>query len=159
MTEHNLVKIQFCFYSEIVEEDTSEDILAEVVDFEKGYYKINNIPFNAPNIALGDIVWAQHSYTEDMLTYRKTIRLSGNSTIHAVILDDKYDIDSVRGMFEEDGCASEKLNDRYFALNIPANTDYLLIKQKLDELEDEEVIGYAESCLSQKHQYKNYFFQ
>ncbi len=159
MSKDNLAKIQFRFYSEVLEEDTTEDILAEVVDFEKGYYKINNIPFYAPNIALGDLVWAEHNLAEDRLTYRKTIQLSGNSTIHAVILDDKYDIDSIRDVFKDDGCISEKLNQRYFALNIPANSDYLMVKQKLDDLEKEEVIGYAESCLAQKHQYKNYFFQ
>ena len=48
------------------------------------------------------------------------------------------------------GCGSAKLNYRYFALNIPVNLDYIPIKRKLDELEKNRTLGYAESCLSEK---------
>jgi hypothetical protein len=51
------------------------------------------------------------------------------------------------------GCVSERVNDGYFSMEIPANTKYKPIKEKLDELENKEVIGYAESCLSNQHRY------
>jgi hypothetical protein len=158
MPEDNLVKILFRFYSDILEEDTVESVLAEVVDIEMGYYKIDRIPFYVPQVAIDDIVWAEFSTKEGAVTYRKTTQSSGNSTIHVVVLDDKDDINAYTKIFEEMGCGSEKLNHRYFALNIPAGTDYLPIKRKLDALEKEEIIGYAESGLSEKHQYRDYHF-
>jgi hypothetical protein len=36
-------------------------------------------------------------------------------------------------------------------MEIPALVDYRLIKQKLDELEQNEIIGYAEPCLADQH--------
>jgi hypothetical protein len=159
MPEDNAVKILFRFYSDILEEETTEILLAEVFDSEYGYYKLNSIPFYAPKTAPGDIVWAEYSETEGMLTYRKIIQSSGNSIIHAIVLDDEYDINAIRGIFNDMGCRSEVLNDRYFALEIPAAVDYVPVKRKLDELEKEGILDYAESGLSEKHAYKNVFFR
>lgn len=153
----NLVKILFRFYSDILEDETVETMWAEVIDREKGHYQIDNIPFYAPLVASDDIVFAKYDERESMLTYRETIQYSGNSTIHVIIMDDQYDIDAIRGIFHDMGCLSEKNSDKYFALNIPAKVDYLPIKANLDQLEKEDVIGYAESCLSENHQYKDYF--
>jgi hypothetical protein len=158
MPENNLVKIFFRFYSDILDEEMEETVWAEVFEKEYGYYKIDNTPFYIPKIATGDIIWAEYNETEGVLTYRKTIRPSGNSTIHAIILDEEYDIEAIRDIFEIIGCKSEKFNDKYFALDVPANVDYFPIKRKLDEFEKEGILDYAESCLSDKHQYKNISF-
>jgi hypothetical protein len=157
MPDNNLEKMFFSFYSDILEEETTETVWAEVVDIEKGYYKIETIPFYIPKVASGDIVWATHSEKEGMLAYRKTIQYSGNSTIHAIKMDNEYDLAVLRQIFKEMGCRTDKLNHRYFALDVAADTDYLPIKRKLDDLEKEGIIGYAESCLSDKHQYKAFF--
>jgi len=159
MPDDNLVKILFRFYSDILDEETVETMWAETVDEEKNYYKLANIPFYVPKAASGDIVWAEYSVEESMLTYRKTVQYSGNSTIHAIMMDNEQDINNIRKLFEEMGCVSEKMNARYFALEIPAAIDYFAVKKKLDELEKDEIIGYAESCLSDKHQYKNISFK
>jgi hypothetical protein len=153
----NSVKILFRFYSDILEEDTTETLQAEVIDKEKGYYKLETIPFHAPLVALGDIVYAKYDEAESILIYRETIQYSGNSTIHVIIMDDQYDIDAIRGIFHEISCLSEKNSNKYFALNVPAKVDYLPIKDNMDQLEKEDIIGYAESCLSENHQYKDYF--
>ncbi len=158
MLEDNSVKIFFRFYSDILEEETTETLLADIENKEYGYYKLSSIPFYVPKIATGDILWAGYNESEGMLTYRKTVQHSGNSTIHVIILDDGYEINAVRKIFEDMGCRSEKLNQNYFALQIPANIDYIPIKRKLDELEKEGILDYAESCLSEKHQYKNISF-
>jgi hypothetical protein len=68
-------------------------------------------------------------------------------------MDKNYDLNSIRKIFEEMNCESEKLNEGYFAMEIPAKVDYKTAKQKLEELETNEIIGYAESCLSENHQY------
>jgi hypothetical protein len=158
MPDDNLIKILFRFYSDILEEETTEILSAEVFDNEYGYYKLVSIPFYAPKTAPGDIVWAEYNKTEAMLTYRKTIQPSGNSIIHAIVLDDEYNINAIREIFNDMGCGSESLNDRYFALEIPAAVDYIPVKRKLDELEKEGILDYAESGLSEKHQYKDISF-
>ncbi len=159
MPEDNLVKILFRFYSDILDQETTETLWGEVVNKEFGYYKIGKIPFYAPNLATGDVVWAEYSHREDMLTYRKTVQHSGNSTVQVIILAEGKDINKIRGIFEESGCKSACLNHKYFALDVPVEVDYFLIKIKLDELEKNKIIDYAESCLSERHQYKNVFFR
>jgi hypothetical protein len=153
MAEINLVKILFRFYSDILDEETIETMWAEVVDATKGYYKIDNIPFYVPLLASDDIVFAEYEEDEAMLTYRKTVEFSGNSTIHIVLMDKDLDINAVREIFKEMGCESEGYSAGYFALEIPSNIDYIPVKKKLDEMEKHEIIGYAETCLSQKHSY------
>ena len=70
-----------------------------------------------------------------------------------MLLDKKHDINTIRDMFKDFGCISEKLNDRYFSMKVPADRDYTPIRQKLSELEEKEIIGYAEPVLSSKHSY------
>jgi hypothetical protein len=125
---------------------------AQPVDEGKDLYKLDSIPFYAP-VAPGDIIFAEFDNTEQMLTYRKTIKYSGSSTVQVVILDTSIDINKLRNTFNDIGCISEQLNDRYFAMEIPADIAYLPIKRKLIELEDANVISYAEPCLSTIHQY------
>jgi hypothetical protein len=158
MSDKNSVKIFFRFYSDILEEETTETLLAEIDNKEYGYYKLSSIPFYVPKIATGDIVWAEYNEREGMLTYRKTVQHSGNSTLHAIILDDVHEVNVVCEILDNMGCRSEKLNQNYFALEVPANIDYIPVKRKLDELEKGGILDYAESCLSEKHQYKNISF-
>ena len=159
MPDSSSVKILFNFFSDILDDYASETLLAEVVDIEYGYYKLKSLPFYAPKIALDDIVWAEYKEAEGMPVYRKTVQHSDNSTIHVIVLDDEYQLDAIASVFVADGCATEKLNDKYFALSVPESIDYIPVKSKLDELEREKVLDYAESCLSDKHQYKNIRFQ
>jgi len=151
-TKDNSVKILFRFFSSVLDEWTVETIWADIVDAEKGLYKIDSIPFYAP-VASDDIVFAEYDDTGQMLTYRKSVEHSGNSTVQVVLIDTKTDINNIRDIFSKMGCISEKLNDGYFSMEIPFDKDYTLIRQKLMELEDKEIIGYAEPCLSDKHQY------
>jgi hypothetical protein len=151
MPDHNLVKILFHFYSDVLDSETVETMWAEVVDKEYGYYKIANIPFYMSKIASDDVVWARFNEDEGMLTYCKTVQPSGNSTVHIIIMQEGQEIEPIRNIFKDMGCVSEKLNNKYFALEVPAAVDYLPVLQKLDELTEAGVIDYAESCLSQHH--------
>jgi hypothetical protein len=72
-------------------------------------------------------------------------------------MDDNHKVDAICEIFESIGCKSKKIN-KYFALDIPAEINYLPIKQKLDELQKSGVLDYAESCLSGRHQHKDYSF-
>lgn len=66
-------------------------------------------------------------------------------------MDQSRDINSIREIFSDLGCISEKVNEGYFSLEISLAINYRNIKQTLDELEKSEIIGYAEPCLSQNH--------
>lgn len=158
MSEDNSIKIFFRFYSDILDQETTETLDARVFEKEYNYYKLESPPFFAPKIAIGDVVWAEHSPLDGVLTYRKTVQYSGNSTIQVIIMGDAYTIEAVREVFSDMGCASVELNPKYFALTIPADIEYIPIKRKLDELEKQGAIDYAESGLSEKHQYKNVSF-
>ncbi|MBN8788663.1 MAG: DUF4265 domain-containing protein [Terrimonas sp.] len=145
------VKILFQFHSDIFDEEMVETMWATTVDRNKGLYKLDNIPFYAPLVASDDIIFAEFDEQQQMLTYRKTVEFSGNSTIQVVLMDKSKDINTIRKTFEELGCVSEKVNDGYFSMEIPALIDYKFIKQKLDDLEQNEIIGYAEPCLADQH--------
>jgi len=147
------VKILFRFYSDVLEEYTVETMWGDIIDIDKGLYKIDNIPFYAPLIASDDIVFAEYDEDEQMLTYRKTVEPSGNSTVWVIIMNDNTNKEDIRAMFKDMGCESEGINDKYFAMEIPEKVDYKLIKQKLQELEQKGIIEYSEPCLSYIHDY------
>jgi len=125
MTQQNDdVKILFRFYSNVLEQETVETMWATIVDKDKGLYKLDNIPFYGPLVASDEIIFAEYNETEQMLTYRKTIEHSGNSMIQVVLMDKSKDINDIRNIFEDLGCVSEKVNDAYFSMEIPADKDY-----------------------------------
>lgn len=151
--DDNYVKILFRFHSNIFDEEMVETMWAAIVDRDKGLYKLDSIPFYAPLVASDDVVFAEFDDQEQMLTYRKTVEYSGNSTIQIVLMDKFTDINTIRDMFRELGCVSEKVNEGYFSMEIPFSVDYKNIKQKLDEMETKEIIVYAEPCLADGHRY------
>lgn len=149
--EDNYVKILFRFHSDVLNEETVETMWATIVEKDKGLFKLQNIPFYVPLVASNDIVFAEFDEHEQMLTYRNTVEYSGNSTVQIILMDKSKDIDQIRDIFKELGCVSEKVNEGYFSMEIPSTVDYKSIKKKLDELETQEVIGYAEPCLADGH--------
>src|SRR5690606_37695798 len=151
MQDNSNVKILFQFLSDIFDEEMVETMWATTIDKTRGLYKLDNIPFYTPLVASDDIIFAEFDEQQQMLTYRKTVEFSGNSTIQVVLMDKSKGINSIRKIFEELGCVSEKVNDGYFSMEIPALVDYKFIKQKLDDLEQSEIIGYAEPCLADQH--------
>lgn len=149
--DDNYVKLLFRFHSDVMDEEMMETMWATIVDKEKGFYKLDSIPFYAPLVASGDLVYAEFDDQEQILTYHHTVEHSGNSTIQIVLMDPTVDINSIRVLFEEMGCASEKVNEGYFSMDVPASVEYQKIKQKLDALEADGIIGYAEACLADRH--------
>lgn len=149
--QDNYVKILFRYHSSVLDEWTVETMWAEVVDAEKGLYKLDSIPFYGPLVASDDIIFAEHDDDEERLTYRRTVEYSGNSIVTVVIMDKSFDINNIRDIFENLGCLSERVNDAYFSMEVLADNNYLPIKQKLAELENKGIIAYAEPCLSENH--------
>ena len=150
--QNGLQKIKFRYFSDVLEEETVETMWAEIVDSENGLYKLSNIPFYA-SVACDDIVFAEYDEDEKRLTYRKTVEYSGNSTVQIVVMDNTVETNSIREIFNNLGCESEKFSDGYFVMEIPAKLNYQPIREKLLELKEKNVIDYAEPCLAENHFY------
>src|SRR6266498_5771660 len=118
-SNNNHVKILFRFFNKVLDEVTVETMWAIIVNEHKGLYKLDSIPFYAPLVASDDIVFAEYDEQEQMLTYRKTIEYSGNSTVQVVLMDKAKDVNTIRDLFKDLGCISEKVNEGYFSMEIP----------------------------------------
>ncbi len=147
------VRILFQFHSELLDEDMEETMWADIVNANLNHYQLDSIPFYTPFIATDDIVHAEYDDVEGMLLYKETIQPSGNSTLWIAVLNESTDIDEIRDIFFELDCISDSLDDRFFVMEVKAKTNYLLIKNKLNELKAEKIIDYTEGCLSVNHQY------
>lgn len=144
-------KILFRYYSDLLEDMVVETMWAEIIDLEKGYFKLDNIPFFGPLIATNDIFFAEYDEDEEFLTYRKTIETSGNSIVQVVILEKGFDKEIIREKLTEVNCESEGMNETLFAVEITPEVDYSVVKSVLNEYVELSVIDFAEPCLSEKH--------
>ncbi|CAD0007884.1 DUF4265 domain-containing protein [Flavobacterium salmonis] len=144
-------KILFKYYSDLLEDTVVETMWAEIIDLEKGYFKLDNIPFFGPLIATEDIFFAEYDEDEERLVYRKTIESYGNSILQVVILEKGFDKEIIREELKLINCASEGLNETLFAVEVAKDTDYSIVKDLLSQYELQEIIEFAEPCLSEKH--------
>lgn len=137
------VKIRF----EVQDEDDPDEVEVETVwakPVESGY-EIDNIPFCAYGVALGDIVEA--TLREDgMLDFTRVAKPSGNSVIRAVIFDEK-DVQRTRDELRTLGCASELMGNNLITVDIPAAIDYSKIQAWFERHETDGVLEYEEACL------------
>ncbi|WP_264530065.1 DUF4265 domain-containing protein [Flavobacterium sp. N502540] len=144
-------KILFKYYSTYLEEIVSETMWAEILDSEKGLFKLDNIPFFGPLIATDDTFRAEYDENEKCFIHKETIEHSGNSIVQVLILEKEFDKEIIREKLKAINCLSEALNDTFLAVEIAKNTDYSIVKNLLSEYEANAVIEFAEPCLSDKH--------
>jgi hypothetical protein len=151
MEQETHKKILFKYYSDYLDEVVSETMWAEIVDLEKGLFKLDNIPFFGPLIATDDIFYAEYDETEERFMHRKTIQNSGNSIIQIAVLEKGFDKEIIRERLKALNCLSEGLNETFFAAEITKDIDYSLVRSLLNEYESQDIIEFAEPCLSEKH--------
>jgi len=144
-------KILFRYYSDLLEDTVVETMWGEIIDLEKGYFKLDNIPFFGPLIATEDIFLAEFDEVQQTFVYRKTIESFGNSILQVVILEKDFDKEIIREKLKAIHCSSEVLNETLFAVEVVKEIDYSLVKNILLEYESTSVIDFAEPCLSEKH--------
>ncbi|MDR6763478.1 hypothetical protein J2Y38_003699 [Flavobacterium sp. 2755] len=144
-------KILFKYYSDYLEETVSETMWAEIVDLEKGLFKLDNIPFFGPLIATDDLFYAEFDEDEERLVYKETIENSGNSIVQVIILEKGFDKEIIREKLKAINCLSEGLNDNFLSVEVVRDVDYSIVRSILNEYESQEIIQYAEPCLSDKH--------
>ncbi|MDP5198853.1 DUF4265 domain-containing protein [Flavobacterium sp. DG2-3] len=151
MEQETHKKILFKYYSDYLDEVVSETMWAEIIDLEKGLFKLDNIPFFGPLIATDDIFYAEYDEKEERFMHRKTIQNSGNSIVQIAILEKGFDKEIIRDKLKAINCLSEGLNETFFAAEIAKDVDYSLVRSLLNEYESQEIIEFAEPCLSEKH--------
>ncbi|GIQ59702.1 hypothetical protein Flavo103_28380 [Flavobacterium collinsii] len=144
-------KILFKYYSTYLEEIVSETMWAEIFDLEKGYFKLDNIPFFGPLIATDDTFRAEYDENEKCFIHKETIEHSGNSIVQVLILDKEFDKEIIREKLKALNCLSEALNETFLAVEIVKSIDYSMVKIILSEYESNAIIEFAEPCLSEKH--------
>lgn len=144
-------KILFRYYSDLLEDTIVETMWAEIIDLEKGIFKLDNIPFFGPLIATDDVFFAEYDEKEERLTYRETIETSGNSIVQVVIIEKGFDKEIIREKLKEINCESEGMNETLFAVEVTKEVDYSFVRSILEEYRELSVIDYGEPSLSDKH--------
>ena len=114
-------------------------------------YVIDNIPFVAKRISLGDTIKAEFDDEDKAYYFDDFVSVSGNTTIR-IYFKDEGAIERVRDDLKRLGCESEVFLERkLLAVNIPANVNYGPVKEFLDKGEKENQWTYEESCLAHKY--------
>jgi hypothetical protein len=112
---------------------------------------VDNIPFIAKRVALGDTIKAEYDEEDKAYYFDDFQQISGNSTIR-IYFNGVELIDSTRKNLEDFGVETEAfLNRNIVAVNVPKAIDYRPIKQYFDSGENLKQWTYEESCLC--HEY------
>jgi hypothetical protein len=116
---------------------------------EGEYYRINNIPFLASNIAMNDLIEAEED--DGALYFEKLIMPSGHSTIQMIFFVET-NIASTGKKLESMGCSWEGSHlKNQISVDIPAKANYAIIKAYLDKGETTGIWSYKEACLAHKN--------
>lgn len=138
------VKIRF----EIEDPEDPEHIEVETLwakSLASGGYEIDNIPFCAYGVALGDIIEAERA-EDGMLEFIRVLKPSGHSVVRLVHFD-AADVQGTREQLRVIGCASELMGKNLVTVDIPASKDYESVREFLDQRSAEGVLDYEEACL------------
>jgi hypothetical protein len=144
-------KILFKYYSDFLGETVSETMWAEIINLDKGFFKLDNIPFFGASIATADLFYAEYDEKEQNFVYLETIEHSGNSIVQILILEKEFDKEIIREKLKAINCLSESLNDTFLAVEVVRDIDYSIVKSILKEYETQEIIEFAEPYISEKH--------
>jgi hypothetical protein len=114
-------------------------------------FVIDNIPFVAKRISLGDTIKAEYDTDDKVYYFDDFVSVSGNTTVR-LYFEDATHIEQTRERLNTMGCEGEIfLARKILAVNVPRDVDYLPIKAYLDEGENNHLWQYEESCLA--HEY------
>ncbi len=111
-------------------------------------YEVDNIPFYATGVAVGDVV-ATESDVDGGLLFLEVIRPSGHSTIRLWFSDER-DVAQVRESLRSAGCTSELSElPRLVAVDVPPARSLAEMKAFFDAGEAAGTFEYEEACLGQ----------
>lgn len=144
-------QIAIQYHSEVLEKETEEILWGILVDQDKKLFQIDNIPFYGPELSCEDLVHAVYDEKEKRYQFMHVDQPSGNSTIQVIVQKEKYNREDLYNEILYAQTEIEVVDDYYFVINVPVQTDYKNVYAILAALEEEEVISFAEPNLSPKH--------
>ncbi len=116
-----------------------------VIPLGQGLFQVDNTPFFAWELALGDVVEAAPE--EGVWRFKQVVRRSGHATLR-LILYEVAEVPAVIEQFTQLGCSSERSHiPGLIALDVPPSTPWADVKRLLIEGEANERWGYEEACL------------
>lgn len=142
--QNEFVKIQFHLEQEDGWPPASVEFLwaFRTVD---GYYQIDNIPFFAHDVSLGDVVSATPE-EGGIFVFDRVIVPSGNSTIQVLLFDETV-FDSLRQALIETGCECESNQKAGVSLSVsvPPHLDINQVWDYLDRGLDRRLWDYEDA--------------
>ncbi|NME72760.1 DUF4265 domain-containing protein [Flammeovirga aprica] len=133
----------------LVVEGVDDTFFIESVWAEKegDHYRIDNIPFYASNIALGDLVSVEYDSEEDALYFEDFIKVSGNSVIRIIFF--KLELkDKICNALEQMGCLWEGSDKQsLISVSIGKDLDYDDIMNYIKNQFSLGNIDYEEACI------------
>lgn len=124
----------------------TESLNALADDF--GFFRIDNTPFFATGVSLGDVVEAE-SDDRGRLCFRRVIRQSDNTSLSIIFLDDQVRMPTTQYL-EDAGCYCEYGEFpglEAVAVSIPVTVNYENVVGYLDNWEARGAISYAELAI------------
>jgi hypothetical protein len=110
-------------------------------------YRLDNIPFYARGVALGDVVRAVAD-PDGLLRCVNLIGKSGHSTVRLWV-EDARNVAGIRQYLRDARCSSELELDRLIAVDIPPDVEYSMIRKYFEDGERAGLFEYEEGCLAQ----------
>jgi hypothetical protein len=117
----------------------------------EGRYQLDNIPFFARDLALGDVVSAvpEEGAEEGVLRYQQVLQPSGHSTFR-ILVHDESQVPEVCRLLEQLGCDIERSHlPRLAAIDIPPRVPLTAVRDALAPGVSQERWEYEEACLGQ----------
>lgn len=115
----------------VEEEDGSANVeTLWAFDLGEDRYRLDNSPFYAYSVSVGDIVYAPVDPDEGRPTYRRVLEKSGNRTVRVILdppLADGNSSDDVMHDLLDLGCTYEGANPEYLCIVIPADSDFAAV--------------------------------
>lgn len=115
------------------------------------FYEIDNIPFIAKNVSLGDVVSVEYDEKDGVMYFQDFIAFSGNTTVRIYVYDASIIESTVKAIQQLGGETELFLKRSMIAVNVPKAVLYHPIKLYLDAGEKDHSWTYEESCFC--HQY------
>lgn len=123
---------------------SEEGLWAE--DLGNDLFRIDNVPFFAPGLAVDDIVRVHVDSSGEHLV-DALHSASGHSTVR-VLVENQTDVPSIRERLRHLGCESELSHiSTLVSLDIPPEVDYSIVRAALESMASSGLIDYEESAL------------
>ena len=87
---------------------------------EGNFFRINNVPFYATGLSLGDVVSICENGEEKY--YSNTVQSGGHSTYRVFSLNED-DLDFYMDLLKRLGCTYEKATENLYAIDVPMEAD------------------------------------